>query len=68
MQTLSAEQKQNLVEIVTDEFGTGLMLDEFAEVVLGLFEDISGFETIPPSKVNLLINQIWRKYHVQESA
>ncbi|MGA9667524.1 MAG: hypothetical protein WBQ69_13915 [Gallionella sp.] len=68
MQTLSAEQQQNLVEIVNEEFGTDLMFDEFADVVLGLIEDISGFETAPPNKVNLLVNQLWRKYYVQESA
>jgi len=64
MQTLSTEQKQNLVEIVTEEFGTGLLPDDFADVVLGLFEDISGFETLSPTKANQLINQLWRQYHV----
>jgi hypothetical protein len=67
MQKLSAAQKQNLVEIINEDFGTGLIFDEFAEVVLDIFEDISGFETIPPAKVKLLINQLWRKYHVQKS-
>ncbi len=68
MQTLSAEQQQNLVEIISEEFGTGLTCDEFADVLLGLLEDISGFETISPAKANQLINQLWRKYHAQESA
>lgn len=68
MQTLSAEQKINLVEIINDEFGTALMFDEFADVLLGLLEDISGFETISPTNANRLVNQLWRKYHAQESA
>lgn len=67
MQTLSAEQKQSLVEIINEDFGTDLAFDGFADAVLGLFEDIPGFETIPPAKANRYVNQLWRKYHGQES-
>ena len=46
MQTLTAEEKQNLVEIVIEDFGLELTFDDFSDAVLGLFEDIPGFETI----------------------
>ena len=67
MYTLTEEQKQTLVDIVNEESGLDLGSDGFAEVMLSLFEDIPGFETIPPAKANDIVHQLWRTYHGQES-
>lgn len=67
MQTLSAEEKLRLVDIVIEEFGADLTFDDFSDAVLGLFEDIPGFETIAPAKALQYVNQLWSQYHGQES-
>jgi hypothetical protein len=60
---LSEEQKQTLIAIVNDDVGSDLGFDEFADAIFGLFEDIPGFETIPPDKASDIVNQLWRTYH-----
>ena len=60
---LSLDQQKTLVEIISDQFGPDLSFDEFTDQVLMLFEDISGFETIPDSESQILINQLWSYYH-----
>jgi len=60
---LSIDQQKTLVEIISDQSGHNLSFDEFADQVLMLFEDISGFETIPDSESQILINQLWSYYH-----
>ena len=67
MHTLRTEQQDTLLEIINEEFGSQLKSDEFADALLGLFEDIPGFETISQSRANRYINQLWRKYRVQNS-
>jgi hypothetical protein len=66
MYTLSVEQQQTLVDIINEEVGANLGFDQFAEAFLNLFEDIPGFETIPPIKANTIVNQLWSIYHGQE--
>ena len=63
MYTLTAEQKQQLVEILIEEFGEGLEFDDFTDALLGLLDNIAGFETAPQSVSDKLTQQIWRKYH-----
>ena len=63
MYTLTAEQKQQLVEILIEEFGDELEFDDFTDALLGLLDDIAGFETAPQSVIDKLTQQIWRKYH-----
>ena len=63
MKSLTTEQKQELVEIINEEFGTGMNLEDFTDALLGLLEDVSGFETAKESTVNNLTQQLWRKYH-----
>ncbi len=63
MNTLTTEQKQQLVEIISEEFGTGLSEAEFNETLLGLLEDVPGFETAKQTTINKLVNQLWSKYH-----
>lgn len=68
MHTLTAEQQKVLIEIINEEFGSHLEFDEFADAMLGLFEDVSGFETISQSKAKHVVNQLWRKYRGKETA
>jgi hypothetical protein len=63
MKTLATEQQQNLVVIINDEFGVEMNLTEFTEALLGLLEDIAGFETAPQNTINKLTQQIWSQYH-----
>ena len=63
MNTLTTEQKQQLVEIISEEFGEGLSEAEFTDALLGLLEDVPGFETAKQSTINKLANQLWSKYH-----
>jgi len=63
MYTLTADQKQQLAEILVEEFGEGMEFEDFTEALLGLLDDIAGFETAPQSVIDKLTQQIWRKYH-----
>lgn len=63
MNTLTTEQKQQLVEIIIEEFGTEMNNTEFTDALLGLLEDVPGFETTKQSTINKLVSQLWSKYH-----
>jgi hypothetical protein len=63
MKSLTTEQKQELVEIIKDEYGNALDFDDFTNALLGLLEDVPGFETAKESTINKLTQQLWRKYH-----
>lgn len=63
MQSLTTEQKQHLVEIISEEFGTEMNNAEFTDALLGLLEDVPGFETAKQSTINKLVNQLWNNYH-----
>lgn len=66
IQTLSPEERQTLIAIIDAVHGAGLSCDEFADAVLGLFEDIPGFETMPSAKAIRIVRQLWSTYHGQE--
>ena len=63
MQSLTTEQKETLVEIIKEEFGVEMALDEFTDILLGLFEDVAGFETSSQQELKKLTQQLWKKYH-----
>ena len=63
MKSLTTEQKQNLVEIINDEYGNALDFDDFTNALLGLLEDVSGFETAKESTIDKLSQQLWSQYH-----
>ena len=63
MKSLSTEQKQQLVEIINEEFGIGMTLAEFTDALLGLLEDMPGYETAKQSTINKLVKQLWSNYH-----
>lgn len=60
---LSDDEKRRLIELVIDEFGDALTFNDFAAVIHGLFEDISGFETMGADEAKHLINLMWSQYH-----
>jgi len=62
VQTLTKNEMTRLVTYINDEFGSELEFDEFADRVLGAFENISGFETLAPSKASRYVRQLWRIY------
>jgi hypothetical protein len=67
MHTLSASQQVSLIEIVNELHGSHLESAEFAEVVLGLFEDIPGLEAISQHKAKQFVQLLWRKYRGKEA-
>ncbi|MBM5810981.1 MAG: hypothetical protein FJ191_03290 [Gammaproteobacteria bacterium] len=67
MHTLTVEQQNTLVQIINEEFGSHLGFHDFADKMLGMFEDIPGFETIPQHKAKRIVNQLWRQYRGQDS-
>jgi hypothetical protein len=63
MKSLTTEQQQSLVEIIKDEFGDDLLIEDFTEALLNLLEDIAGFETSTRYMLNKLTKQLWSQYH-----
>lgn len=63
MNALSQDEKSRLIELVVDEFGSNLALDDFAAVIHGFIEDIPGLETMGAEEANDLINFMWSQYH-----
>ncbi|WP_016834615.1 hypothetical protein [Herbaspirillum lusitanum] len=60
MQMLSLEQKHTLVHAIAEDSGLNLDYYGFLEILLGMLEDIPGFEIDKP-KVKVL-NEMWRIY------
>lgn len=67
MHKLSSEERHSLIDLVVERHGRTLNYEAFADVILGLFEDLSGFETTPPSKANRIVHHLWSTYHGKES-
>ena len=63
MKQLTTDQKQELVEIIKDEYGNALDFDDFTNALLGLLEDVSGFDTAKESTINNLTQTLWSQYH-----
>jgi hypothetical protein len=57
---LSSEQKCNLAKIIAQQAGANADFETFCDCLLGLFEDIAGFETAGPS--DALTRDIWMIY------
>jgi hypothetical protein len=63
MKSLTTGQKLQLVNIITEEFGNELEVEEFTDALLGLLEDVAGFETAKETSIINLTNEIWSLYH-----
>lgn len=62
MDRLSSEQIEMLVQIVRETRGDGISRDQFNDAMLGLFEDIPGFERLSSRKVGQLLCDTWQRY------
>jgi len=62
LQSLARRECQRLLSIVREAHGLGISRKAFTEVLLELFEDISGLETIPPAKSKQIIDDLWSNY------
>ena len=51
-----------LVSIALQEFGRALTHTQFNDAMLGLFEHIPGFETLPPKRSQQYLELLWFKY------
>lgn len=67
MYTLSSEERQTLIAMIREVHGLELDCYAFADEMLGLFEDISGLETMPPAETICIVNELWNLYHGQEA-
>ncbi len=67
MYDLTDDQIETLVQIVRDESGDKLAHPEFTEAVLKLFEDIAGFETLPPILRRKYLTLLWLRYQIAGS-
>lgn len=63
MKSLTTEQKNQLVEIIIEDSGTGMTVEDFTDALLVLLEDMPGFETATQRTINKLTNQLWSQYH-----
>ncbi len=59
---LNDDELDGLVEVVIKQFGSTLDRAQFADVVLTLFEDIAGLETITTKQANRDVPALWRRY------
>jgi len=66
MERLSSIERLALIDVVSESHGWNLSWANFAEQVLGLFEDISGMERIPPPEAVRLSYQLWKIYCEQK--
>ncbi|MDD2933767.1 MAG: hypothetical protein PHO76_07770 [Methylotenera sp.] len=63
MKSLTTEQQQSLLEIIKDEFGDVLLIEDFSEALLSILEDVAGFEVISRQDLRNLTQQLWSQYH-----
>ena len=59
---LTVNQSKSLVEFIRQKHTDRLTKQLFIEVVLDLFEDVSGMENVTPSDSHLIINKLWNIY------
>ncbi|GEM_PF-1896399 len=60
--TLSEEECRALLLIIEEQQGLALSEDEFVKVILGLFENIPGFETMALDVNQQHLNELWSLY------
>ena len=63
MHSLTTEQEQTLLDILNEEFGSDMEFEDFTDALLGLLEDVSGFETAPPVVIDELTHRLWSQYY-----
>ena len=63
MHSLTTEQEQTLLDILNEEFSGDMEFEDFTDALLGLLEDVSGFETAPLVVIDELTHRLWSQYH-----
>ena len=62
LNALDDDEMSRLVSLVVEEFGPALARTQLNDVVLALFENIAGLETIPTKTARQYLNVLWSKY------
>ena len=65
-ESLTFEQKQTLVQVVSEQYGLNLVFAEFSNLIADLLDDIPGFETRSDLVQESVINEVWSLYHEQQ--
>ena len=65
---LSGDELDRLVDMVIEWHGTNLSRSDFAEAMLGIFEDVPGFEAISQARSQYIVLELWSTYMVKKSA
>ena len=60
-QLLSAQTRHFADPKELEEFGTEMNNAEFTDALLGLLEDVPGYETAKQSSISNLTNHLWSK-------
>jgi hypothetical protein len=66
LQILTADECRTLLLVIAEKYGKDLKRVEFADVLLALLEDVSGFETISPKEASRIVQHLWSTYHGKE--
>ncbi len=59
---LTTEQENDLVQFITEDFGSDLDNDDFVEYCLQMFEDIAGLECLDDHQTETITTRLWRLY------
>ncbi len=66
MYDLTTDQKQALLEIVSDSLPAPIMYGDFTDLLHDLLDDIAGFETVSDAERIELINELWRGHDMSK--
>lgn len=59
---LTTEQENDLVQFITEDFGSALDHDQFVECCLEMFEDIAGLECLDDDQTKTITTRLWSLY------
>ncbi len=68
MYDLTTDQKQALLEIVSDSLHAPIMYGDFTDLLHDLLDDIAGFETVTVAERIELINELWRQHDMSKKS
>ena len=68
MYDLTTDQKQALLEIVSDSLPAPIMYGDFTDLLHDLLDDIAGFETVSDAERIELINELWSQYAMSKKS
>ena len=63
MAHLTDQQIQSLAQIIIDEYGKNLSLNDLNEQIYLLLENTAGLEDLSEQSLSLIVNQIRSEYH-----